>query len=129
MTTSLDTDVFRSLRQLIAKRCGVVIPDTKSAFLHAKLADHLNALDLKDFAAYFQLLSLEPAQSTVWQEVFRRVTTNETYFFRNSPQIKAFTDLMLPEIVQRQRSKLFKRVKIWSAACSSGEEGPGHVGE
>jgi chemotaxis protein methyltransferase CheR len=122
MTTSLDTDVFRALRQLIATRCGVVIPEGKAASLHAKLADHLNALNLKDFGAYFQLLSLEPVQSKVWQEVFRRVTTNETYFFRNTPQIKAFTDLMLPEIVNRQRSKLFKRIKVWSAACSSGEE-------
>jgi chemotaxis protein methyltransferase CheR len=122
MTTTLDTDIFRALRQLIAKRCGVVIPENKSASLNAKLVDHLKALNLKDFSAYFQLLSLEPVQSAVWQEVFRRITTNETYFFRNSAQVKAFSEMMLPEIIRRQQNKLFKRIKIWSAACSSGEE-------
>jgi chemotaxis protein methyltransferase CheR len=122
MATGLETDILRALRQLVAKRCGITVPEGKAASLQAKLADHLRALGLKDFGAYFQLLSLEPARSAVWQEVFRRVTTNETYFYRNAAQIKAFSDHILPEAVQRQRHKLFKRIKIWSAACSTGEE-------
>jgi chemotaxis protein methyltransferase CheR len=122
MPTALDTDTFQSLRRLISQRCGIVLPDGKSSSLQAKLADHVRALGLKDFNAYFRALSLEPTSSELWQEVFRRVTTNETYFFRNSAQIKAFSDHLLPDVVRRHKAKLFRRLKIWSAACSTGEE-------
>lgn len=122
MSTELDTDTFQALRRLISQRSGIAFPEGKNASLQAKLADHIQALGLSGFGAYFQTLSLEPTGSELWQEVFRRVSTNETYFFRNMAQIKAFTEHLLPDTIQRNQRKLFKRLKIWSAACSTGEE-------
>jgi chemotaxis protein methyltransferase CheR len=122
MATDTSTDILRALRQLISTRCGIAFPEGKVAWLHTKLADHLQVLGLKDLGAYFQMLSLEPARSEIWQEVFRRITTNETYFYRNAAQIKAFTEYLMPAAMERQRGKLFRRLKIWSAACSTGEE-------
>lgn len=122
MPPTLDTDVFQALRRLISQRCGIVFPEGKEASLKAKLTDHVEALGLRDFGAYFQALSLEATSGALWQEVFRRVTTNETYFFRNNAQIQAFAEHLLPETLRRHQGKLFKRLKVWSAACSTGEE-------
>jgi chemotaxis protein methyltransferase CheR len=48
------------------------------------------------------------------------LTTNETYFFRESAQLRAFTDEILPEI--REQNAKRRRLRIWSAGCSTGEE-------
>ncbi|MBI5137914.1 MAG: protein-glutamate O-methyltransferase CheR [Nitrospirae bacterium] len=122
MTTELSTDQFEALRQLITRRSGIVVPENKRTSLEGKLASHLAELGARDFAAYLQRLSTEPSTGTIWQEVFRRVSTNETFFLRNAAQVKAFSEHILPEITRVQEKRLFKRIKIWSAACSTGEE-------
>ncbi len=118
----LTTDTFETLRQLISRRSGILVPENKRASLEGKLASHLTELGLDGYGDYLQKLTVEPSSGAIWQEVFRRVSTNETFFFRNGTQIKALSDVILPDVVKSQEKKLFKRLKIWSAACSSGEE-------
>src|SRR5205085_6405142 len=52
--------------------------------------------------------------------LFNAVTTNETFFFRDLPQLQAFNDLILPAVIKENQGT--KRLKIWSAACSTGDE-------
>jgi chemotaxis protein methyltransferase CheR len=56
------------------------------------------------------------------KNLFNEVTTNETSFWRNPPQIEAFQNLVLPEVAAIARNRGAGRFRIWSAACSSGEE-------
>ncbi len=120
--STLTKDTFETIRQLISRRAGILVPENKQASLESKLASHLTELGVADFQSYIQKLSTEPSSSPVWQEVFRRVSTNETFFFRNNAQVKAMSDVILPTVVKAQEKKLFKRLKIWSAACATGEE-------
>jgi len=122
VTVSVDTDVVEALRRLIARHCGIVVSDTKSASLRARLSEHAGQLGLSSLEAYLGHLTAEPVGGPLWQEVFRRVTTSETYFFRNTAQIKAFTEHLLPDTIRRQEGRMFKRLKLWSAGCASGEE-------
>ena len=122
MATTLTIDAFEALRELISRRSGIVVPANKCASLEIKLADHLAELGVRDFNQYVQRLSAEAAGSPIWHEVYRRVSTNETFFFRNSAQTKAFSEVLLPGVLAQQEKKLFKRIKVWSAACSTGEE-------
>lgn len=121
-TLTISTDQFTALRELIARRSGILVPDHKSEQLAARLADHLVTLNVPGFGEYLQLLSTEEPGSPIWQEVYCRVSTNETFFFRNEAQMAAFTDVILPSVMAQQERKLFKRLKIWSAACATGEE-------
>ena len=54
--------------------------------------------------------------------LFDAITTNETYFFRNEPQLKAFRNIIVPFLMKKLSGKYIERAKIWSAGCSSGEE-------
>jgi chemotaxis protein methyltransferase CheR len=122
MTATVDTDVFEALRRMIARHCGIVVPDTKAATLRTRLGEHAAQLGIASLEAYLGRLTAEPAGGPLWQEVFRRVTTGETYFFRNTAQIKAFTDHLLPDTIRSQEGRMFRRLKLWSAGCASGEE-------
>ena len=61
-----------------------------------------------------------PYQTDEFQEMVNRITINETSFFRNGPQLDVFERKILPEILEKRKAT--KRLRIWSAACSSGEE-------
>jgi chemotaxis protein methyltransferase CheR len=122
VTTAVDTDVLEALRRLIARHCGIVVADTKAGALRTRLAEHAAQLGLSGLEAYLGHLTAEPPGGALWQEVFRRVTTGETYFFRNSAQLKAFTDHLLPDTLRRQEGRMFRRLRLWSAGCASGEE-------
>ncbi len=50
------------------------------------------------------------------------VTTNETYMFREFEQLQAFADFCLPEVIERRERSGVRKLRIWSAGCSSGEE-------
>ncbi|MFQ5508696.1 MAG: CheR family methyltransferase [Leptospirillia bacterium] len=122
MSPKLATATFDILRDLIAERCGIVYPDSKRASLESKLSEHVLELGLPDFLVYLKQLEESAADSALWQELFQRVSTNETYFHRNAPQIKVFSEVLVPESMQAQKGKMFRRLKIWSAACATGEE-------
>jgi len=122
VTATVDTDVVEALRRLIVHHCGIVVPETKAGTLRARLSEHAAQLGIASLEAYLGHLAAEPVGGGLWQEVFRRVTTSETYFFRNTAQIKAFTDHLLPDTIRRQQGRMFKRLKVWSAGCASGEE-------
>jgi len=122
MAAVLTTSLFESIRQLISRRAGIMVPANKVSSLSSKLMGHLDELGIDNFDSYLQRLTMEQTGSPIWQEVFRRVSTNETFFFRNDAQVKALTEHILPEVLKFHEKKLFKRLKVWSAACSTGEE-------
>ena len=68
---------------------------------------------------YFYFLEYDPRSDTEFDQVFDLVTTNETYFFREPAQLQAFIEEIVPDLMAR---KPVKKIRIWSAGCSSGEE-------
>ena len=111
---------FNQLREIIYKRSGIHFPDTKKYILESRLAHRLAELELEDFDQYIAFLTMGPYQSDEFQEMFNRITINETSFFRNEPQLDVFEKQILPGLLERR--KVAKRIRIWSAACSTGEE-------
>jgi chemotaxis protein methyltransferase CheR len=115
-------EVFRLLRDLIYEYCGIHFAEDNAYIIHRRLQPRLDALSLTDYADYYRYLrSCDPAARRMeLEEIVDRVTNNETYFFRESYQLEAFKDEILPEIYkQRPRGK---RLSVWSAGCASGEE-------
>lgn len=117
--TMSDAD-FDALRKIIYTRSGIHFPDNKKYVLESRLGQRLTELELDDFGGYVQFLSIGPYQNDEFQEMFNRITINETSFFRNEPQLDAFERKILPQIIESRKDT--KRLRIWSAACSSGEE-------
>lgn len=111
---------FEQLRKVIYDRAGIHFPDAKQYVLESRLLHRLTELELEDFGQYIAFLTMGPYQSDEFQEMFNRITINETSFFRNEPQLDVFETRVLPELLKARESK--KRLRLWSAACSTGEE-------
>jgi chemotaxis protein methyltransferase CheR len=111
---------FASLRSIIYKRSGISFQDSKRYVLESRLARRLDELEMDNFDQYIAYLTMGPYQMEEFQEMFNRITINETSFFRNEPQLNFFETSVLAEILEKRKAT--KRLRIWSAACSSGEE-------
>lgn len=122
MNTSLTmTDAqFQALRKLIYERSGIHFPDNKKYVLESRLSRRLEELEMDNFDQYIAFMSFGPYRDDEFQEMFNRITINETSFFRNEPQLDYFEKEVLPELLESRRAT--HRLRIWSAACSSGEE-------
>jgi chemotaxis protein methyltransferase CheR len=75
----------------------------------------------KTFQDYYPLLKF-PQRSGELKFFLDEITTNETYFFRNMAQLEVFENKLLPELVALKNKMNFRKLRIWSAASSSGEE-------
>lgn len=118
----LPPEVFRLLRDLIYEHCGIFFADDNQFILQRRLQPRLEALGMFDFADYYRYLHASDAatRKAELEEIVDRITTNETYFFRESYQLDAFREEILPALyLERPRGK---RLSIWSAGCSTGEE-------
>ena len=111
---------FERLAQIIYDRSGIHFPEPKKYILESRLSHRLHDLEIEDFDQYIQYLTMGPYQMDEFQEMFNRITINETSFFRNDAQLAVFETQILPQLLEARASN--KRLRIWSAACSTGEE-------
>jgi chemotaxis protein methyltransferase CheR len=115
----LPDDVFRLMRDQIYKRTGMWFADTSKYLLQKRLSPRARELNFESFQKYFYFLQYDPRAEAEFDQIYDLVTTNETYFFREPAQLAAFAEEIVPEILSR---KTIKKIRIWSAGCSSGEE-------
>lgn len=112
---------FEQLRDFIYNICGMYFHTTKKYFLESRLTRRMEATGAKTYQDYYLLLK-SPRGSEELKFLMDEITTNETYFFRNVPQLAALENKLLPEIVEIKNKMGFRKLRIWSAASSSGEE-------
>ncbi|MFT3927256.1 MAG: protein-glutamate O-methyltransferase CheR [Myxococcales bacterium] len=111
---------FRLIRDLVNDFCGIRFPDDMQFVLERKLKERLAILEIADFAEYYHYLRYHPDARTEIERAIDALTTNETYLFREEYQLRAFQHEVLPLL--HERGVRQKRLSIWSAGCSTGEE-------
>ncbi len=116
----MDAETFRRLRDLVYDHCGILIRDDMKFVMERRLWPRAEALGLGDFAAYDRFLRFDPTRKAELELAVEALTTHETYFFREPIQLEAFSEELLPQLAQRNAAS--RRLRIWSAGCSSGEE-------
>jgi len=119
-TTTMSNEEFRLLRDIIGARTGLTFAPEMRAGFERRLRERLAARNLRTFTEYYQHLRFHPLAAQEWDEVYDLLTTNETYFYREDYQLIAFRDEVLPALAQQVRGR--KRLAVWSAGCSTGEE-------
>ncbi|HBB78674.1 SAM-dependent methyltransferase [Stutzerimonas xanthomarina] len=110
---SISDTEFRLFQQLMFNEAGVTLAPSKKALVNGRLSKRLTARDCPSFRAYYDLLSQDSAE---WQWAIDLLTTNETYFFREPRHFDYLREKVLPA---HAGGRAFR---VWSAACSSGEE-------
>lgn len=113
---------FDRLRDVIFRLSGLSYAENKHYLLESRLQERLERRRLKDFSEYLRFLDTSPLAQEELTYLFNQITTNETSFYRNPPQISAFQYQVMPAIAELKRRRGQNRIRIWSAGCSSGEE-------
>lgn len=118
----ISLEEFILLRDFIYEQSGIFIAENRKYLVENRLANRLKALNLKTFGEYYNFLRFDTSRRVELNRLFEVVTTNETSFFRNLPQLNVFRDQVLLKMLDIQRKAGRKRLRIWSAGCSTGDE-------
>jgi chemotaxis protein methyltransferase CheR len=118
MDITLQESTFRQLRDFIYEKSGIFIPDNKKYFIENKLMRRVQEKNFNNFEDYLYLIRYSPNGSEL-STLFDLVTTNETFFFREPLQFDILFNYVIPEMAAVKKNNSFR---IWSAACSTGEE-------
>lgn len=120
----LPESVFVILQNLIHQETGLYFENYKRQMLADKLAPRLLAKNLNSFLDYYYLLKYDPLAEVEWQEVMDVLSVPETFFWREVDQIQALVTVILPQYYEKYLSRAIpqKTLRIWSAACATGEE-------
>ena len=123
---NLSDEIFYKLKNLIYDISGIYFNEQKKYLLETRLSRRLSILDLPNFEDYYNYLRYSPKRKPEIKELLNSVTTNETSFFRDVPQLKVFEDDVLKDKILKQikesPANYSKKIRIWSAGCSTGEE-------
>ena len=109
---------FEALRKLVKEITGINLSDQKRELVYGRLARRLRVLHLRTFAEYRDLLASDGGREI--GEFCNAITTNLTSFFRESHHFEYLRDQVLQPMVANRTAS--RRVRIWSAGCSTGEE-------
>jgi len=106
---------------LVYRRTGVRISPQKKTLLSNRLRRRLKETGIRTYSEYYDYLTKLPPQHPEWDAFLQEITTHETYLFRDEAQWRWFRDKFLPEMAATQTGAS-KTLRIWSAACSTGDE-------
>lgn len=112
-----DSD-FRFIQNLVAERTGIVLTDIKRTMVYSRIARRIRqCAGVSNFSEYCELLKSGDESELI--SFTNAITTNLTSFFREPHHFDYLANTVLPEL---ERNKKDKKIRIWSAGCSSGEE-------
>lgn len=113
---------FQLFRDIIFRETGISMSDKKRNLIVARLSKRLRVLNLNSFSEYYQYLNESDHADTEIGNLINRVTTNKTDFFREKHHFDFLMNEIFPGMIEAARKGGERRLRIWSAGCSSGEE-------
>lgn len=118
---TLTAELYQQFIELIYKRTGIWFESNKRYYVDKRLHGRIVELGLDNYQEYYQLLKFSNNLREM-QQLINRLTVNETYFFRDFPQLQGFAEEVLQHVVKAKVAKCNRNIKLWSAGCSTGEE-------
>lgn len=109
---------FNIIRDLVTKNTGIVLADHKRDMVYGRLSRRLRQLNLVSFKDYCDLVRSDHDDELI--ELVNAITTNLTSFFREMHHFTHLSKTVMPMLLKRNEQT--RRIRIWSAGCSTGEE-------
>jgi chemotaxis protein methyltransferase CheR len=114
--------IFRQIRDLVYKISGIYQRDEKLYLMADGCGRRMKHLGTKSARDYWELLTAHASREAELRQLLNELTIGETCLFRSQPQLDALHKIILPELVAEKTRQVTKRLRIWSAGCSTGEE-------
>lgn len=118
LTIKIKDDEFAELSDIIYNSAGIIFSSTKKYLLENRLSRRIQELNFNSFKDYIYYLKYDSKKNQEMITLLNLVTINETYFLRERPQMDYMINKVVPELINKGQRGL----KVWSAACSTGEE-------
>ncbi|MBQ4863820.1 protein-glutamate O-methyltransferase [Pseudoalteromonas sp. MMG013] len=115
--TFTDTD-FKVISERVYQACGIVLGPHKREMVYSRIARRIRANGLTSFTDYLRYL--ETHSDAEFSHFINAITTNLTSFFRENHHFEYLSEQIIPSLLETNRES--RRVRIWSAGCSTGEE-------
>jgi chemotaxis protein methyltransferase CheR len=119
MSEFLSDADFERFRTLIYDESGIHFSESNRTILESRLKERLRIAKLDTVGEYYSFVRNDAEELKVLLDA---VTTNLTRFFRNAAHWETFEKFVLPDLIAHKRAAGDRRIKIWSAGCSTGEE-------
>ena len=120
-TRSLSRESFARLAQVITSEIGIKMPDSKMPMVQSRLIRRVRELRLGSVEQYSDYL-LRASNHHERGHLINAITTNKTEFFREAHHFAFLRSVVLPALTASVRTGASRRLRVWSAGCSSGEE-------
>ncbi len=108
---------FNQISDFVKHKCGINLHDGKKELVKARLGKRIRHLQMRSFREYMDYVANDSTGSEL-TTMLDQISTNLTYFFREEKHFVHLRDKVIPALQEKGR----KRLRIWSAGCSSGEE-------
>jgi len=118
-TLGLSDSAFTLLRDLIRERTGLFYDNGKADLLTDKLSQLVIERGFTSFLDYYYLLKYDSQADSEWKRVMNALSVQETFFWREMDQVRAMVSVLVPQYFAEHKGR---PLKIWSAACATGEE-------
>ncbi len=119
MSEFLSDADFERFRTLIYDESGIHFSESNRTILESRLKERLRLAKLETVGDYYRFVRADAEELKVLLDA---VTTNLTRFFRNAAHWETFEKFVVPDLVERKQKNGNRRIKVWSAGCSTGEE-------
>lgn len=116
----MSAETFTQLRDFIYEQTGITFQENQKYLLESRLLSRLKQHKLASYHDYYNYLRFDTYRDKELTALYELITTNETYFYRDIPQLDTFMKTIVPAVMEANKAS--KQLRIWSAACSTGDE-------
>lgn len=117
---SMSAETFTQFRGFIYEQTGITFQENQKYLLESRLLTRLRQHKLASYQDYYNYLRFDTYRDKELGVLYELVTTNETYFYRDTPQLETFMKTVVPAVMEINKDS--KQLRVWSAACSTGDE-------
>ncbi len=121
MENNMPDRLFKQFSLLVYEQCGINLHEGKKALLQSRLNKRMRLTGIDSYEKYFQIIT-SGANPGEFVNFLDSISTNLTYFFRESQHFDFLDQVALPELIAKKLKDRDFRIRIWSAGCSTGEE-------
>jgi chemotaxis methyl-accepting protein methylase len=110
-------------RDFIQRECGLLFPESRRSLLKDRLAQRMHERGIRSYSDYYHHVLFNDHAATEWRSLLALLLNHESSFFRHAPSFSAVTDDVLPLLLnQKVAQQSSREIRMWSAACSAGQE-------